>query len=78
MATTQLTTVRGEVEAEMLCGMLRSFGIKCASGLSATEAAEGFVTNPPHDVFVDETDLERAREVLADYEGSRASEEDAG
>jgi len=62
----------------MLCGMLRSFGIKCASGLSATEAAEGFVTNPPHDVFVDETDLERAREVLADYEGSRASEEDAG
>lgn len=75
---TRLTTVRGEVEAEMLCGMLRSFGIKCASGLSATEAAEGFVTNPPHDVFVDESDLDRAREVLADYEGSRADDEDAG
>jgi Putative prokaryotic signal transducing protein len=78
VATTRLTTVRGEVEAEMLCGMLRSFGIKCASGLSATEAAEGFVVNPPNDVFVDETDLPRAREILADYEGSRASDEDAG
>ena len=62
----------------MLCGMLRSFGIKCASGLSATETAEGFVVNPPNDVFVDQTDLPRAREILADYEGSRASEEDAG
>jgi hypothetical protein len=76
VATTRLTTVRGEVEAEMLCGILRSFGIKCASGLSATEAAEGFVANPPHDVFVDENDLDRAREILADYEGSR--ENDAG
>jgi hypothetical protein len=78
VATTRLTTVRGEVEAEMLSGMLRSFGIKCASSLSATEAAEGYVANPPHDVFVDETDLDRAREILADYEGSRANEDDAG
>jgi hypothetical protein len=76
VATTRLTTVRGEVEAEMLCGMLRSFRIKCASGLSATEAAEGYVANPPHDVFVDEADLERAREILADYEGSRETEEE--
>lgn len=75
MATTRLTTVRGEVDAEMLCGMLRSFGIKCASGLSATEAAEGYVANPPHDVFVDQQDIDRARELLADYEESRTPED---
>jgi Putative prokaryotic signal transducing protein len=77
VSTTRLTTVRGEVEAEMLCGMLRSFDIRCASGLSATEASEGFVANPPHDVFVDEADLDRAREVLADYEGGRTGDEPA-
>jgi hypothetical protein len=62
-----VTTVSDEVEAEVVCGLLRSAGIEC--GHRVTEERDsplhGFASDGPREVIVHKTDLEAAREVLA-------------
>jgi hypothetical protein len=62
------TTVPGEIEAEVVCGLLRSAGIEC--GHRVTEATdsplEGIASDGPREILVHETELEAARVVLAD------------
>jgi hypothetical protein len=69
MAEATLTVVGDELEAEMLCGMLRANGIECfyrrtdpASAISVY--AVGLSVAGPTEVVVNEDDLERARALL--------------
>jgi len=72
MALVELAIVGTEMEADMLCGELRANGIECmhratgivakAFGSAVTSATFG--ERVPTAVFVDERDLERARELL--------------
>jgi hypothetical protein len=63
-----VTTVSGELEADVLCGLLRSAGIECGHRVTeATDSAlEGIASDGPREVLVHETELEVARAVLAD------------
>jgi hypothetical protein len=61
------TTVPGEPEAEVLCGLLRANGIKCAHRPTAEEdsAFEGFGgEGGTREILVDPADLEVARALL--------------
>ena len=69
MAEATLTVVGDELEAEMLCGMLRANGIEClfrrtdrASAISAYTV--GLSVAGPTEVVVNEDDLDRARALL--------------
>jgi len=66
-ATVVLTVVSGQSEAEVVCGLLRSNGIKCA--YRDTEAIdsslEDFMAAGSREVLVHESDLEAAKELLA-------------
>ena len=61
-----VAVVSSEVEAEMLCGLLRSAGIEC--GYRDTQALdstiEDFTAAGPREILVHPDDLERARELL--------------
>jgi hypothetical protein len=63
-----LTRVSGETEAEIVVGLLRSAGIECA--YRDTEAIdsplEDFTDAGPREILVRESDLEAARQLLAD------------
>jgi Putative prokaryotic signal transducing protein len=63
-----VTTVSDEIEAEVVCGLLRSAGIEC--GHRVTEATdsplEGIAADGPREVLVHESELEAAKAVLAD------------
>ena len=66
----RLTTVPNEGEAEILCGMLRVEGIRCAHRITdqflwddSGQAFGGW-----REVLVAEADLARAREILATTE----------
>lgn len=64
----RVTVVPNELEAEMVCALLRSAGIKC--GHRETDVAAGLAGGQPgmmgpREVLVAAEDLERAREVLA-------------
>jgi Putative prokaryotic signal transducing protein len=66
----QLTVVANEIEAEVVCGLLRENGIRCAwvkgnvaSAISA--ASGGFAIDGPTEILVDPDDLDAANEVLA-------------
>jgi hypothetical protein len=63
-----LTVVSGEPEADIVCGLLRSAGIECA--YRDTEAIdvplEDFTAAGPREILVRASDLEAARELLAD------------
>ena len=63
-----LTTVPTEVEAEMVCGLLRSAGIQC--GYRVTEATDsvldGYLPDGPHVILVHESDVSAARALLPD------------
>lgn len=63
-----VTTVSGEMEADVVCGLLRSAGIECGHRVTeATESAfEGITSDGPREILVPETELEVARAVLAD------------
>jgi hypothetical protein len=67
-----VTTVADEIEAEVVCGLLRSNGFEC--GHRVTEATdsplEGIASDGPREILVHESDLERARSVLADAQAS--------
>ena len=66
-----VTVVSGESEAEVVCGLLRSAGIKCA--YRDTEAIdsplEDFMAAGSREILVSEPDLEAAKELLADAQG---------
>jgi hypothetical protein len=66
-----VTTVPGELEADVVCGLLRSAGIDC--GHRVTEATdsllEGIASDGPREILVPEDELEAARAVLADAQG---------
>lgn len=66
-----LMVVSGEPEAEVVCGLLRSEGIECS--YRDTEAIdsplEDFTAAGPREILVKATDLEAARELLADTPG---------
>jgi hypothetical protein len=69
-----LTVVSGGPEADVVCGLLRSAGIDCAS--RDTEAIdsplEDFTAAGPREVLVRSADLEAARELLAGSGGGAA------
>jgi hypothetical protein len=62
-----VTTVSGQSEAEVVCGLLRSAGITCA--YRDTEAIdsplEDFISAGSQEILVHESDLETAKELLA-------------
>ena len=63
----RLTTVSDELEADVVCGLLRSAGIPC--GHRVTEETdsplENFSGDGPREVLVRESDLEAARALIA-------------
>jgi hypothetical protein len=63
-----VTVVSGEMEAEVVCGLLRTAGIECGHRVTeATDSAlEGIASDGPREILVHETKLEVARAVLAD------------
>jgi putative signal transducing protein len=65
--TVVLTVVDSEPEAEIVCGLLRSEGIECAS--RDTEAIdsplEDFIAAGAQEIIVREHDLQAAKELLA-------------
>jgi Putative prokaryotic signal transducing protein len=63
-----VTTVSDEIEAEVVCRLLRSAGIECGHRVTeATDSAlEGIAADGPREVLVHESELEAARAVLAD------------
>ena len=70
MVAVTLIVVGDEMEAEALCGLLRTNGIKCAFRRSNRSAAVGtygggFAIAGPTEVVVDEEDLAAAREILS-------------
>jgi Putative prokaryotic signal transducing protein len=77
MGLTRLQIFNDGVESEMVCALLRGYGIKCASvpanvpGTSIGALIGGAIGRVSgdqfarHDVLVNEEDLERAREILA-------------
>jgi Putative prokaryotic signal transducing protein len=62
-----LTVVSDEPEADIVCGLLRSNGIDC--GYRDTEAIdselEDFIAAGPREILVHPSDLDAARELLA-------------
>ena len=68
--TVVLKVVSGEVEAEIVCGLLRSAGLEC--GYRDTAAIDGpfedLTESGPREIFVLRSDLEAAQAVLADTE----------
>jgi putative signal transducing protein len=67
-----VTVVPGETEAELVCGLLRSAGIKC--GYRDTQAIdstiEDFIASGPREILVGQHDLEAARQLLEDADQS--------
>jgi len=63
-----LKVVSGEQEAELVCGLLRSAGIKC--GYRDTQAIdsplEDFMAAGPREVLVAPADLDAAQALLED------------
>ena len=66
-----LTVVSGESEAEVVCGLLRSAGIKCAyRDTDAIDSSlEDFMAAGSREILVSEPDLEAAKQLLADVQG---------
>ena len=63
----RVTTVPGEAEAEVLCGLLRANGIKCGyrATLEEDSAFENFDSSGGvQEILVAPEDLETARELL--------------
>jgi hypothetical protein len=68
VAAVTLTVVDNDLEAEMLCGLLRANGIKCVHEKTEAGAAIGMALRTsqagPTSVLVDETQLAEARKLL--------------
>jgi len=65
VSNVQLTVV-DEVEAEVICGLLRSAGIKCGHRPAqvASGAFEALAATGVHEVLVADEDLETARGLI--------------
>lgn len=57
---------RSQIEAEMLQGLLTEAGIPSVLKRTMGFDTPEFLASGPHDVFVNRSDVERARQVLAD------------
>ena len=66
-----VSTVADEVEADLVCGLLRSAGIACGHRVTeATDSAlDGFTSDGPREILVHESELEAAQTVLAEAQG---------
>jgi hypothetical protein len=62
----RLTTVPSEVEAEIVCGLLRSAGIECGHRVTAETDSllEAFSADGPREILVHKSDLGAARALL--------------
>jgi len=58
--------VSTEPEAELLCSLLRSAGVKCTPRQTnrGAGASDGLAVGGPHEIIVRAADLDLAREVL--------------
>jgi hypothetical protein len=69
MALVRLTVVSNELEADMLCGMLRANGIACmfrVTDLAAGMADASFAMGTPREILVEEELQQEARKLLPD------------
>jgi hypothetical protein len=70
MGTVTLTVAADEMEADVVCGLLRANGIECSlrstGGSLGAGAAGALGMAGPTEVLVDEKDLEAAKRLLAD------------
>ena len=66
-----VTRVGDEIEADVVCGLLRSAGIECGHRVTeeTDSALEGFTGTGPREVLVHADDLAAAKALLADVEG---------
>jgi hypothetical protein len=69
-AGVRLTVVPSQGEAEMICGMLRAAGIKCAERMADASALAGIAASGAgwHEVLVAEDRLDDARKLLEESE----------
>ena len=65
--TVVVTTVSGQSEAEVVCGLLRSAGIECAYRDTAEidSPLEDFISAGAQEILVHQSDLPAAKELLA-------------
>jgi hypothetical protein len=66
-----VTRVADEIEADMVCGLLRSAGLECGHRVTdeMDSSFEGFTGTGPREVLVHANDLNAAIALLADVEG---------
>jgi hypothetical protein len=64
-----LTTTTNEFEADLVCGLLSDAGIQAMQQLTNTGIGGRVGGGGARDVYVEERDLERAREILKDAAG---------
>ena len=76
----QLLRVDNDVEAELICELLRAAGIKCNHEVVPPEAWLDVFTHSPDGVavYVRDSDLEQARTVLAEDEAGSPPAADLG
>jgi hypothetical protein len=68
MEEVRLTVVADDVAAEIVCGLLRTYGIACyhrKTDLGAGSTGGMLAGFGPSEILVNSSDLERARELLA-------------
>jgi len=64
MSAATLTVVRDEMEANIVCGLLVSAGIRCSHQNTVMSALWPVGSTSPIEVIVEERDLATARKVL--------------
>jgi len=66
VAAVRARVVANEIEAELACSLLRDDGIECYAKPTdlAAGRGDGFVITGPFEIWVDETDVARANELL--------------
>ena len=67
MLDTRLTVVRDEKKAEIVCGLLRVNGLRCAYRKTDLAAAwtQGVASGGPMEILVAEADLETAQALVS-------------
>ena len=70
MSAVTLTVVHDEMEADVVCGMLRANAIECSHRKTNVAGAwtVGFASGGPIEILVDELDLAAARELVSSAE----------
>jgi hypothetical protein len=63
-----VATVSDEVEADVVCGLLRSAGLECGHRVTddMDSALHGIASDGPREILVHDSDLATARALLAD------------